>query len=113
MALPKPLLPRAVVAINGPGALAEFIGKDVEICDNPVILPFMGGMPKHVPQRKRDASPQDDLPLHVYQCLAQAAFVELMQPYIDRARLDKRTPLTSTPDVASEEMNSSERLGRR
>lgn len=86
VALPNPLLPKAVVAIDGPGALAEFIGKDTEICDKPVIVPFMGGTPAQVPQRYRDASPQDHLPLHVPQYLAQAAFADLMQPYIDRAR---------------------------
>ena len=86
VALPKPLMPKAVVAIDGPGALAEFIGKDAEICDKPVIVPFMGGTPAQVPERYRDASPQDHLPLGVHQYLAQAAFADLMQPYIDRAR---------------------------
>lgn len=81
-----PLMPKAVVAIDGPGALAEFIGKDAEICDKPVIVPFMGGTPTQVPQRYRDASPQDHLPLKVPQFFAQAALAELMQPYIDRAR---------------------------
>jgi acetyl esterase/lipase len=82
----NPLLPKAVVAIDGPGALAEFIGKDAEICDKPVIVPFMGGTPRQVPQRYWDASPQDHLPLGIHQYVAQAAFADLMQPYIDRAR---------------------------
>lgn len=86
VAFPDPLIPKAVVAIDGPGALAEFIGKDKDICDKSVIVPFMGGTPRQVPQRYRDASPQDHLPLHVHQYLAQAAFADLMQPYIDRAR---------------------------
>ena len=82
----QPLMPKAVVAIDGPGTLAEFIGKDKEICDKPVIVPFMGGTPEQVPQRYEQASAQDHLPLHVHQYLAQAAFADLMQPYIDRAR---------------------------
>ena len=86
VALPNPLLPKAVVAIDGPGTLAEFIGKDAEICDKPVIVPFMGGTPQQVPDRYHDASPQDHLPLHVNQYLAQATFADLMQPYIESAR---------------------------
>ena len=86
VASPDPLLPKAVIAIDGPGALAEFIGKDADVCGKPVIVPFMGGTPAQVPERYRDASPQDHLPLHVPQYVAQAAFADLMQPYIDKAR---------------------------
>lgn len=98
VALPDPLLPKAVVAIDGPGALAEFIGKDAEICDKPVIVPFMGGTPRQEPQRYRDSSPQDHLPLHVHQYLAQAAFADLMQPYIDQARRSGDAVTTYHPE---------------
>lgn len=86
VASPAPLLPRAVVAVDGPGALAEFVGRDVDVCGEPVIVPFMGGTPRQVPDRYRDASAQDHLPLHVRQYLVQAALGDLMQPYVDRAR---------------------------
>lgn len=98
IALSDPLMPKAVVAIDGPGALAEFIGKDAEICDKPVIVPFMGGTPTQVPQRYRDASPQDHLPLHVHQYLAQAAFADLMEPFIDRARRSGDRVTTYRPE---------------
>lgn len=86
IARPDPLMPAAVVAIDGPGALAEFVGEDSEVCGKPVIVPFMGGTPARYPQRYRDASPQDHLPLGVRQYLVQAALGDLMQPYVDRAR---------------------------
>jgi acetyl esterase/lipase len=98
VALPNPLMPKAVVAIDGPGALAEFIGKDAEICGKPVIVPFMGGTPQQVPQHYRDASPQDHLPLHVHQYVAQAAFADLMEPYIDRARRSGDQVTTYRPE---------------
>lgn len=81
-----PVTPAAVVPIDGPASLAEFIGKDAEICDKPVIVPLMGGTPAQVPQRYRDASAQDHLPLGVPQYVAQGAFADLMQNYVSRAR---------------------------
>lgn len=81
-----PVKPAAVVAIDGPSSLADFIGKDREICDKPVIVPLMGGTPARVPQRYRDASAQDHLPLGLPQFVAEGAFAELMQPYVERAR---------------------------
>lgn len=86
VAVLNPLLPKAVVAIDGPGALAEFIGVDAEECGKPVIVPFMGGTPKEVPARYRDATPQDHLPLGVKQYFVQGAYWDLMQPYIDLAK---------------------------
>ena len=86
IAVANPLLPKAVVAIDGPGALAEFIGVDAEECGKPVIVPFMGGTPQQVPARYRDATPQDHLPLGVKQYFVQGAFWDLMQPYMDRAK---------------------------
>lgn len=80
-----PLRPAAVVAVDGPGALEEFIGEDAKICDKPVIVPVMGGTPARVPQHYRDASPQSHLPLGVPQYLSLAAFTDLMQPYAARA----------------------------
>lgn len=98
IAVADPLLPKAVVAIDGPGTLAEFIGKDAEICDKPVIVPFMGGTPRQVPQHYQDASPQEHLPLGVPQYFAQAAFADLMVPYISRARRSGDPVVTYRPD---------------
>lgn len=86
IAVPDPLLPKAVVAIDGPATLAEFVGEDASQCGKPVIVPFMGGTPRQFPDRYRDASAQDHLPLGIHQYVVQAAFADLMQPYVDRAR---------------------------
>jgi acetyl esterase/lipase len=83
---PDPVKPAAVIPIDGPSSLAEFIGKDREICDRPVIVPLMGGTPARVPQRYRDASAQDHLPLGVPQYVGEGAFADLMEPYVARAR---------------------------
>lgn len=81
-----PLKPAAVMAIDGPGTLAEFVGTDVKVCGEPVIVPYMGGTPTQVPDRYRDASPQDHLPLGVPQYFALGWLADHMQPYIARAR---------------------------
>lgn len=86
VAVTNPLMPKAVVAIDGPGALAEFIGEDAAVCGKPVVVPLMGGTPQQVPARYRDATPQDNLPFGVKQYFVQGAFFDLMQPYIDRAK---------------------------
>lgn len=81
-----PLRPAAVVGVDGPGALAEFIGIDKEVCDKPVIVPVMGGTPAQVPQHYKDASPQEHLPLGIPQYLALASLGDLMEPYVARAK---------------------------
>jgi acetyl esterase/lipase len=86
VAVENPLKPKAVVAIDGPGSLADFIGVDTEVCGKPVIVPFVGGTPQQVPARYRDATPQDHLPLGVKQYFVQGALFDLMQPYMDRAK---------------------------
>ena len=42
---------RAVVALDGPLALAPLVGPDAAICGQPVIAPLMGGTPAEVPER--------------------------------------------------------------
>jgi len=69
----NPLPVRAAVAIDGPGDLASLIGPDARICGKPVIAPLMGGTPDAVPERYRDASPKEMLPLGLRQYLVSAA----------------------------------------
>lgn len=80
-----PLSPRAVVAIDGPGALAHLIGVDEAICGRPVIERFMGGAPRERAEVYRAATPQDHLPLGVRQLLIQAELTPLMAPYVAAA----------------------------
>ena len=63
----RPLPIRAAVAIDGPGDLAPFVGRDAQVCGKPVIAPLLGGTPDAVPDRYRDGSPFANLPLGVPQ----------------------------------------------
>lgn len=83
---PGAVKPVSVVAIDGPGALAPFVGIDEEVCGQPVIVPLMGGTPKEKPDAYRLASPADHLPLGTRQLLVEAALGDLMKPYAAAAR---------------------------
>jgi acetyl esterase/lipase len=68
-----PLPVRAAIAIDGPGDLAGFVGRDAEICGLAAVVPLMGGTPADLPERYHEASPQELLPLGVPQVLISAA----------------------------------------
>lgn len=78
--------PMSVVAIDGPGTLAPFVGIDAEVCGKPVIVPFMGGTPAERPSAYQTASPADHLPLGVHQLLVLGELGPLMQPYVATAK---------------------------
>lgn len=78
--------PVSVVAIDGPGALAPFVGTDAEVCGAPVIVPLMGGTPAERPAEYALASPQQHLPLGLKQLVVGAAFAPLLRPYIAAVR---------------------------
>lgn len=82
----RPLLPRAVVAVDGPGALGRFIGQDAEICGGSVIAPLFGGTPARVPRRYADADPQRRLPLGVPQYLVRGGLEQPDDAYVAAAR---------------------------
>lgn len=65
----RPLPVRIAVAIDGPGALAPFVGPDAEICGKPVIAPLIGGTPSAQPARYRMAAPIDLLPTRAQQAM--------------------------------------------
>jgi acetyl esterase/lipase len=73
--------PVAVVAIDGPAALAPFVGIDAEVCGGPVIVPLMGGTPQERPKEYALASPADHLPLGLRQLSVEGELGDLMQPY--------------------------------
>jgi acetyl esterase/lipase len=60
---------RYAVAIDGPPDLEAMIGTDAKICQQPVVLPLLGGAPSQVPERYREVTPGDHLPLGVPQLL--------------------------------------------
>ena len=78
--------PVSVVAIDGPAALAPFVGIDEQQCGAPVITRLMGGKPADRTAEYRLASPAEHLPLGMRQLLVQATFTPFMQPYANAAR---------------------------
>jgi acetyl esterase/lipase len=93
--------PARVVAIDGPGTLASFVGTDAQVCGRPVIVPLMGGTPAEKPQDYLIASPQDHVPLGIPQLLVQSDLADLMQPYIAAARASGDDVLTLAPPNAN------------
>lgn len=82
----QPLMPSAVVAIDGPGALAPFIGLDEDICGKPAIVPLIGGTPQQVPRRYADATPQEHLPLGIPQYVIRGGLKQPADAYLAAAR---------------------------
>ncbi|WP_375404198.1 alpha/beta hydrolase family protein [uncultured Sphingomonas sp.] len=78
--------PTTVVAIDGPGALAPFVGIDAQVCGEPVIVPLMGGTPAEKPDAYRAASPAEHLPLGLRQLLVVGEFGPFMAPYAQAAK---------------------------
>ena len=60
---------RYAVVIDGPPDLEPMIGTDAKICQQPVVLPLLGGTPAQVADRYREVTPADHLPLRVPQLL--------------------------------------------
>ena len=89
--------PVSVVAIDGPGALAPFVGIDAKICGQPVIVPLMGGTPSERPTEYRIATPQERLPFGLTQLLIMGELGDIMEPYIAAAKASGDSVLTLTP----------------
>lgn len=60
-----PLTLHAVVALGGVMDLVEYQRRQLETCGNPAIESVMGGLPSAVPERYREVSPIERLPLGV------------------------------------------------
>jgi acetyl esterase/lipase len=93
--------PVSVVAIDGPGTLAPFVGIDAQVCGEPVIAPLMGGTPKQKPAEYKIASPQDHLPLGLHQLAVPADLGDLMQPYIKAVQQSSEAIDVLTPPNAN------------
>lgn len=83
-----PLRPSAAVAIDGPGDITDFIGRDARICGRPVIVPLMGGAPDSVPDRYRDGSPFERLPVGVRQYMVASSVLTPEEASRYRARAE-------------------------
>jgi acetyl esterase/lipase len=64
-----PLRLAGVISLGGPPDIAGFAGLDARICGAPVIALLMGGTPAERPERYRQGSPAELLPLGVAQRL--------------------------------------------
>lgn len=93
--------PMTVVAIDGPAALAPFVGIDAQVCGMPVIVPLMGGSPADKPDAYRTASPAAHLPLGLRQLLVVGEFKPFMAPYIAAAKASGDPVETLAPDGAN------------
>lgn len=87
----QPLRLNGVVALGGPGDLADFTTYAATICGSPVIERLLGGTPATVPDRYAQASPRALLPLGTRQLLIVGADDGVMperarSAYVDVAR---------------------------
>jgi acetyl esterase/lipase len=73
----NPLTVRAAVAVDGPMDLAPWVGRDAQVCGQPVIAPLMGGPPTDQQDHYREGSPAEMLPLGVPVYLV---FAKLLSP---------------------------------
>lgn len=94
-----PLVPAAVVGIDGPPALAAFVGRDAEECGEPVLVPLIGGTPAQVPERYREVDTGARLPLGMRQGFVVAQLGETMTGYIARARASGDPVQVYTPPI--------------
>lgn len=81
-----PFKPAAVIAIDGPPALAPFVGRDAEECGEPVIVPLIGGTPTQFPARYVEVDTGARLPLGMRQGFVVAQLGDTMTGYIAKAK---------------------------
>ena len=65
LATGRPVALSGVVSIGGVADLREFYARERSTCGNPAVESLLGGVPDSVPDRVRDASPVERLPLRV------------------------------------------------
>ncbi|MGH7177596.1 MAG: alpha/beta hydrolase family protein, partial [Tepidisphaeraceae bacterium] len=92
-----PFMLVGVVALGGPGDLADFTTYAQNICGAPVIEQLMGGAPATVPERYAQGSPRALLPLGTRQLLIVGADDGVMP---ERARNEYVAAARSAGDVA-------------
>ena len=83
----NPLRLKGVVDLDGPPDLKATLPMQVPVCGAPVIVNLMGGTPEEQPQRYREASPAEMLPLGVRQeFLAGRMFAAQAPAYEEAAK---------------------------
>lgn len=88
---PHPLRLTGVVALGGVMDMREFQARQRQTCGNPAIESVMGGLPDEVPERYREVSPIERLPLgvphvHVAGALDRIAPRDVTEAFAAKAR---------------------------
>jgi acetyl esterase/lipase len=91
-----PLPVHGAVAVDGPGDLAAFVGRDAMVCGQPVISNLFGGAPDEVPDRFAAGSPAERLPFGVRQVLVASVVLtpDAAKAYAAKAAGDEVTVVT-------------------
>ncbi|RMG51621.1 MAG: alpha/beta hydrolase [Acidobacteria bacterium] len=82
---PRPLPVRGVIALGGPGDLKRFMRHARSVCGDRVVTKLLGGTPDEVPDRYRQASPIELLPLGVPQILITGKYDRAVPPEYGQA----------------------------
>jgi len=89
----KPLGVVGVVNLAGPADLESFLPIQNQVCGGPVVTNLIGGSPSEVPDRYRQASPSNLLPIGVKQVLITGVQDKVVPPelgkkYEEKAKVD-------------------------
>ena len=85
----KPLGVVGVVNLAGPADLESFLPIQNQVCGGPVVTNLIGGSPSEVPDRYREASPSNLLPLGVKQVLINGAQDKIVPPELGKKYEEK------------------------
>lgn len=107
-----PLALTAVVSLGGVMDMAEYQARQLRSCGNPAVESVLGGLPAEVPQRYRDASPIERLPLgvphvHIAGARDQIAPRNVVLQFADSARaLGDSVEVITIPELGHHDVMS-------
>jgi acetyl esterase/lipase len=76
LAADKPLEVQGAVLVDGPPDLRPYLGRDVQICDEPVLERLLGGSPSAQPSHWHAGNPAELLPLGLPQVVISDAVLD-------------------------------------
>jgi acetyl esterase/lipase len=112
-----PLTLTGVVALGGVMDMREYQTRQRQTCGNPAIESVLGGLPGAVPERYREVSPIERLPLgvphvHVAGALDRIAPREVVEAFAERARaLGDSVRVVTVPDLGHHDVMSPRTAG--
>jgi acetyl esterase/lipase len=78
----NPLHIAGIVNLAGVADLERFLAMESQVCGDPVVTRLLGGSPSEVPDRYRQASPSNLLPIRVKQVLITGARDKFVPPWL-------------------------------